>query len=113
MTATADAARASTQRAVDIQVGAEGSLVAAGELSFATARAACIAGARAVRAAATPTVTIDCGGVTRADSAGVAVLVEWLRVGRKAGREVRYVNLPSTVVAIARLSELDSLLAGS
>lgn len=113
MTATADAAHASTLGVVDIQVGAEGSLVVAGELSFATARAACAAGERAVRAAVTPTVTIDCGGVTRADSAGVAVLVEWLRVGRKAGREVRYVNLPSTVVAIARLSELDSLLAGS
>lgn len=54
---------------------------------------------------------VDLEGVTRADSAGLALLVDWLAWARAAGRTLRYANLPPELLALARLSELDSLLA--
>ena len=55
-------------------------------------------------------VTIDLGGVERSDSAGVALLIEWLREVRRAGHSVTFVNIPSQMLAIARASSIDSVL---
>lgn len=55
-------------------------------------------------------VTIDLGGVERSDSAGVALLIEWLREVRRAGHSVTFVNIPSQMLAIARASSIDSIL---
>jgi len=54
---------------------------------------------------------VDLKGVTRADSSGLALLVDWLAWARTAGRSLRYSNLPTELLALAKLSELDSLLA--
>lgn len=53
---------------------------------------------------------IDLAGVTRSDSAGLALLVEWLRLAR--GRDIRlqFHNLPSQLQEIARISDLTPLL---
>ncbi|PWV61806.1 STAS domain-containing protein [Plasticicumulans acidivorans] len=55
-------------------------------------------------------VEVDLSGVTHADSAGVALLVEWLREARAAGCEVRFVAMPEQMRAIAVVSDLDELL---
>lgn len=55
-------------------------------------------------------VTIDLAGVERSDSAGVALLIEWLREVRGAGHAVTFVNIPSQMLAIARASSIDSVL---
>jgi phospholipid transport system transporter-binding protein len=55
-------------------------------------------------------VTIDLGGVEHSDSAGVALLIEWLREVRCAGYTVTFVNIPSQMLAIARASSIDSIL---
>ena len=44
------------------------------------------------------------------DSAGLALLLEWLRWGRSERRAVAFQNLPEKLVAIARLSGVDELL---
>ncbi|MFM2287357.1 MAG: hypothetical protein RL684_500 [Pseudomonadota bacterium] len=54
---------------------------------------------------------VDLGGVTRADSAGLALLVDWLAWAQAAARTLKYARLPAELMALARLSELDSLLA--
>ena len=54
---------------------------------------------------------VDLGGVTRADSAGLALLVDWLAWAKGAGRRLSFSRLPAELLALARLSELDSLLA--
>jgi len=58
-------------------------------------------------------LVIDCGGVTRADSAGLAVLLDWLAWGRRKSRTVTLENLPAPLVAIARISEVDGLLTAT
>ena len=54
---------------------------------------------------------IDLQGVVRSDSTGLALLVEWLRESARRGKEIRFVKLPSQMLAIARVSNLDQLLA--
>jgi phospholipid transport system transporter-binding protein len=46
-----------------------------------------------------------------ADSAGLAVLLDWLSAAKRAGRSLRYAHLPEDLVALARISEVDELLA--
>ena len=53
---------------------------------------------------------IDLSGVTSSDSAGLALLIEWLSVAREAGRKLRYENVSAQIKQIAGLSEVDELL---
>jgi len=39
-------------------------------------------------------VTIDMHGVTLADSAGLALMLEWLEMARAAKREIVFTNIP-------------------
>lgn len=55
---------------------------------------------------------IDLAGVGSADSAGLALLVEWLSLSRGSGGDLRYENIPAVVLQLARLSEVESLLNG-
>jgi phospholipid transport system transporter-binding protein len=62
------------------------------------------------RLGAAPTLTVDLEGVAEVDSAGLALMVEWLREARKAGRTLRFENVPEQLLAIARVSRLEGLL---
>ena len=53
---------------------------------------------------------IDLEGVTRSDSAGLALLVEWLRLAEGQGITLRFHNLPDQLREIARVSDLLPLL---
>ena len=55
-------------------------------------------------------VQIDLAGVTRSDSAGLALLVEWLRLAEKQGISLQFHNLPHQLREIARISDLLPLL---
>ena len=87
-----------------------GRFVVTGELTFATARDARQLGMTALEASGEKTLVVDCKEVTRADSAGLAVLLDWLAWGRRNSRAVTLENLPDSLVAIARISEVDGLL---
>ncbi|MFO7276969.1 MAG: STAS domain-containing protein [Pseudomonadota bacterium] len=84
-----------------------------GALTFATARRAREAGLRAFEASGAQRLSIGCGGVTAADSAGLAVLLDWLAFARRKGREMRFTEIPSEIRAVARISEVEPLLEGT
>ncbi len=82
-----------------------------GLLEFATVAALLPLGSAAIcegRAS-----VIDLAAVTGSDSAGLALLIEWLSVAKAVSRELRYENIPLQLHQLAGLSELDSLLAGA
>jgi phospholipid transport system transporter-binding protein len=56
-------------------------------------------------------MTVDLGEVTSVDSAGLALLLEWLRRARRDGCSVKYTGLPDKLVAIAKLSGVNAMLA--
>ena len=53
---------------------------------------------------------IDLAGVTESDSAGLALLIEWLSVAQRAGRSLRYENIPLQLHQLARLSNVEELI---
>lgn len=56
------------------------------------------------------TLTVDLSNVTHSDSAGVALLLEWLRRARAQHVTVRYVHAPEQMRAIAEFGELEGIL---
>ncbi|GAC1452778.1 MAG: hypothetical protein PVSMB6_05730 [Steroidobacteraceae bacterium] len=96
--------------AFTLEPAAAGHCVARGELTFANARAARARGLAVLSAAAAGGLEIDCGGLGVADSAGLAVLLDWLSAARSAGRSLRFANLPKDLVSLARIGEVDELL---
>ena len=100
------------QRAkVTISESSSGRVVVTGELTFGTAREARQIGLLVLESSGADRIAIDCKGVTRADSAGLAVLLDWLAWGRRRTRPVTLENLPASLIAIARISEVDTLLS--
>jgi phospholipid transport system transporter-binding protein len=85
-------------------------LRARGELDFETAAAALKAGLALLPLGGR--CTIDLAGVTSADSAGLAVLVEWLAAASERGGSLVFEAVPAQLRAIARISDLESLLLG-
>lgn len=55
-------------------------------------------------------LVFDLAEVSRADSAGLALLMEWLRMGKAAGMDIRFRHLPQQLLAIARASDLERLI---
>lgn len=55
-------------------------------------------------------VVIDLGGVSSANSAGLALLLEWLDLARATGTGLSYRNLPESLLGIAAISNLESVL---
>ncbi len=55
-------------------------------------------------------LTIDLKEVQRADSAGLALLVEWLRRARAKGAEVAFINVPEQVRSLIRVNGLNQAL---
>ena len=53
---------------------------------------------------------VDLADVNRADSAGVALLIEWQRLAQKKNKSISFSNIPSQMMAIARLCGVDELL---
>lgn len=54
---------------------------------------------------------VDLAGVTATDSAGLALLIEWLRGARRRGQTLQFIKLPEQLSALARISEVESLLS--
>ncbi len=54
---------------------------------------------------------IDLAGVTGSDSSGLALLIEWLSVAKNAQRKLTYQHMPAQLEQLARLSDVDELLA--
>lgn len=52
-------------------------------------------------------VTLDLGGVGNADSAGLALMLEWIKHARSKRVQLRFRNIPEQLLTLAKLSGLD------
>jgi phospholipid transport system transporter-binding protein len=82
-----------------------------GALSFESVPGLFEQGQAALGAVAEP--TIDLGAVTAVDSAGLALLIEWLRAAQGRGVRLRFTGVPEKLRALARISEVDAFLEGA
>jgi phospholipid transport system transporter-binding protein len=86
----------------------DGHFTLSGEMSFDTAE-------RILEASEQPfeehtRLEIDLSGVTLSDSAGLALLLEWVTWANHTVREIRFSGMPERVLAIAKTTEVDALL---
>jgi phospholipid transport system transporter-binding protein len=95
---------------VEISETRPGRITLRGALTFETACRAHEAGQRCIEAATTPELEVDCTDVAESDSAGLVVLLDWLAIARANQRAIRFTNMPDTLIAVAAISELESLL---
>lgn len=56
---------------------------------------------------------LDLSQVARSDSAGLALLVSWVRLARQQGKQLRFEQVPSQLLGMARVSGVDHLLSQS
>lgn len=93
---------------VEFDVLGGGRFAIRGELGFKTARDA-LEQSKALFAQHS-IIELDLGGVRRADSAGLALLLEWVNWARNSAREVTFRNLPAQILSIAAISEVEDML---
>ena len=93
----------------NIELIGDNSLCLSGELSFKTVPAL-VANNKDFLSNGN-SIDIDLSDVSRADSAGVALLIEWQRQAQKQNKSICFTNIPSQMLAIVRLSGVDDLLS--
>ncbi len=93
--------------AFELQAGDRSRLT--GVLHFATVRALLKEGQSAINGGRV--AVIDLSSVKESDSAGLALLIEFLSIAQEAKRALRYENIPEQIQELARLSEVELLLS--
>ncbi len=53
---------------------------------------------------------IDLAAVTQSNSAGLALLIEWLAEAQRNGRNIRFENIPNSLRQISTVCQVDSLI---
>ncbi len=53
---------------------------------------------------------VDLAGVTHSDTAGVALLIEWMRMAKQRDAQLSFSNIPEQMWAIIEVSDLGSRL---
>jgi len=93
----------------DVVVRHEGSVChVGGTLDFTTATQVLQDVSRIIEAE--PNLTVDLGEVAHSNSAGLALLVEWLAVARRAEHELSFERVPDGLAQLARVCQVDSLI---
>ncbi len=55
-------------------------------------------------------IEVDLASVDESDSAGLALLLEWITWANHTVREIRFIQMPERIQAIARTTEVEHLL---
>ena len=79
-----------------------------GEIDFGNAGDALEQGRRAIES--TAKLTVDLSGVSRSNSAGLAILIEWLGIACRCGHSVSFAGVPAGLEQLAQVCQVDDLL---
>lgn len=78
-----------------------GKFLISGDLDFTTVPG--VWKASQLKFARTRSLVIDFSGVVRSDSAGLALLIEWMRYAKTNDTSLQFLNLPDQMLQIAQL----------
>ncbi|MCK5353517.1 MAG: STAS domain-containing protein [Methyloprofundus sp.] len=56
-----------------------------------------------------PTISIDLQQLGKIDSAGLALLIEWVKYSHLHNKKLRFKNIPAQLTALAKLSYLSEI----
>ena len=86
----------------------DGHFTMSGEMSFDTAESILQASEKPFEAHTS--IEVDLSGITMSDSAGLALLLEWVTWANHTVREIRYSGVPKRIIAIAETTEVAALI---
>lgn len=95
--------------AFTIEVAADGTILFQGELLLTTVEQA-LAQSRKLFLVQEGDLTVDLSGVGRGDSAGLALLIHWVRELRGSGRYLSFIHVPPHLMRLAEASDLTNIL---
>ena len=76
-----------------------------GDLTFATIDKQTLKSFSFLKAA--QEITIDLGRVSNTDSAGLALMIEWIKYSRQNRTQLSFKNIPAQLLNLAKLSGFD------
>lgn len=94
---------------VHISDQGSGVFAVAGDLTFAGIDKATLKSFAFLKSASP--VILDLSRVTSTDSAGLALIIEWLKDARKHQKELTFKNTPEQLLTLAKLSGLDQTVS--
>lgn len=98
-----------TTNSSNIKETGDGQFAVEGELSKLTVPAVWRSANGLIKSASQDLV-FDLTGVTRTDSAGLALLLEWMTLAHKKGLQIHFRNLPAQLWDIAKVSDLEDII---
>ena len=101
-----------TTSSISVTIGNDGIVSLQGELLLTTIEDALKLGHKLFRDSVGD-LTIDLAGVSRGDSAGLALLIHWLRELHSRGRQLSFDGVPSHLLRLAEASDLTNILSFS
>lgn len=102
--------RAEAASGCRLEAQSPGLVRVSGDLGFEAAPAILEAGRQAFEGRSE--VSVDLGGLTDADSAGLAVLLQWIREAQREGRVIRFAHLPRRLRDLARIGGVAEFVPG-
>ena len=91
-----------------LQCQAAGQFSLSGELSFASVPELVEAGEQLFDSV--DVISVDLADVGRSDSAGLALLVSWVRQARQLDKRLSFQHVPAQLLGLARVSGVDHIL---
>lgn len=88
----------------------EGEYRLTGDLDFTTVPHVWEQSQAKLRADPSVTLVIDLEKVGRADSAGIALLIEWLKLVQQSNKSIRFIHVPKPTQGIIEVCELRQIL---
>lgn len=95
-------------QAVEFENLGDGKFALHGELTFATATGALETSKELFADHAR--IELDMSDIEDGDSAGLALLLEWVNWAKNYVREIRFLNVPEQIQSLADISEVDAFI---
>jgi anti-anti-sigma factor len=82
-----------------------------GVIDFSTVVALQLEGAKWLNEKAPANCTVDLSGVSQCNSVATALLLDWLRIGKKLNKQIKIVQVPQRLRDLMKLAELEDVLS--
>jgi phospholipid transport system transporter-binding protein len=100
--------RVASNRALSITEPVAGLFIIKGNLTFATINQSTL---KMINGSLKGTaICVDLHDVTTTDSAGLALMIEWLKISKKNNSTLSFINIPLQLQALAKISGFDQNL---
>lgn len=87
----------------------DGGMNVIGHLDFANVAGLVDPGKEFIRKSSELAIVVDLSGVILCNSAGIALMTEWLRYAKRLDKNLQFVNIPEQMRAIIELSGLGGI----